>query len=404
MRIKSVRTAVVEANYDWTYTRIEADNGLVGLGESFFAPGLTAMIRDMREVLIGEDPRHLDRLFRRLQRAASGAGSVSGIIYNAISGIEAALLDLVGKSLGAPIWQLLGGKHRDRVRIYADCHAGGGLESFGPALNPREPQWYLDARAQLVSDERMDPSAYAERARQAVALGFDALKFDLDADETPSEERTRALSPDEIRMMAARIEAVRDAVGYGVDIAVDCHWRYPFADVIRIARAMEPFGLYWLEDPFPPYNTQSFLALRQSTSTPLCTGENLYLRHGFRELIEKQAVHILSPDLQKMGGLMEARRIADHAEMYDLLIAPHCIASPIGTLASAHLCAAIPNFAVLEFHGQDVPFWNDIIVGTEQPVIQNGSVAVTDAPGLGADLNEEVARRYAKPGEGFFTD
>ena len=105
-----------------------------------------------------------------------------------------------------------------------------------------------------------------------------------------------------------------------------------------------------------------------------------------------------------MGGLMEARRIADHAEMYDLLIAPHCIASPIGTLASAHLCAAIPNFAVLEFHGQDVPFWSDIIVGTEQPFIQNGSVAVTDAPGLGAELNEELARQYAKPGEGFFTD
>lgn len=404
MQITSIRTAVVEANYDWTFVRIEADNGLTGLGECFFAPGLTAIIRDLREVLIGQDPRHIDRHFRRLQRAASGAGSVSGIVYNAITGMEAAMLDLVGKSLGAPIWQLLGGRFRDEVRLYADCHAGIGLESVGPAMSPREPKWYLDALARLEGGESLDPAAYAARARNAVALGFDAMKFDLDAGAAPQEGQLRALTADEIDQMAARIGAARGAVGPAVDIAVDCHWRYSLADVVRIARALEPFNLLWLEDPVPPFNTRSILTLRESTSVPLCTGENLFTRHGFRDLIERQAVHFVSPDLQKVGGLLEARRIADHADMYDLLVAPHCIAGPIGTLASVHLCAAIPNFAVLEFHGQDVPFWPDVISGPAQPFIRNGRIAVPDTPGLGAELNEEVAREYLKPGEGFFDE
>jgi gluconate/galactonate dehydratase len=402
MRIKSVRTAVVEANYDWTYVRIETDTGLTGLGECFFAPGLTGMIRDLREIIIGEDPRHVDRLFRRLQRAASGAGSVSGIVYNAITGIEAALLDLVGKSFGAPIWQLLGGKFRDEVRLYADCHAGSGLESHGPALTAREPAWFLQEKNRLEVSDPLDPEAWAARARQAAAGGFDALKFDLDAGADPHEGQLRALTAGEIDAMAARVAAVREAVGLDVDLALDCHWRYPLADVIRIAQAIESFGLLWLEDPVPPFNTRSFRTLRESTTVPLCTGENLFLRHGFRELIEQQAVHLVSPDLQKVGGLLEARRIADQADMYDLLVAPHCIASPVGTLASAHLCAAIPNFAVLEFHGQDVPFWDEMLVGLPRPLIRNGRFRVPDAPGLGAELNEEVAWQYRKPGEDFF--
>src|SRR5687768_11481231 len=226
MQITSIRTAVVEANYDWTFVRIEADNGLTGLGECFFAPGLTGIIRDLREVLIGQDPRHVDRLTRRLQRAASGAGAVSGIVYNAITGLEAALLDLVGKSLGCPIWQLLGGKYRDEVRLYADCHAGVGLESYGPALNPREPAWYSAALSELVPDESLEPEAYARRARAVAAKGFDALKFDLDAGADTQEGQLCALTAAEIEMMAGRIGAVREAVGPGVDLALDCHWRY----------------------------------------------------------------------------------------------------------------------------------------------------------------------------------
>jgi L-alanine-DL-glutamate epimerase-like enolase superfamily enzyme len=404
MRIRSVQTAVVEANYDWTFVRIETDEGLYGTGECFFAPGLTAILRDLREVIIGEDPRNVDPLVHKLQRAASGAGSVSGIVHNAITGIEGALLDLTGKAMGVPIWQLLGGRFRTEVRLYADCHAGIGLESYGPVLNPREPDWYRRAVSELGEAESTEPEAYGRRAAAAAKLGFDALKFDLDADVAAAQYQLRPLNPHEIERMVARVQAVREAVGPEVEIALDCHWRYSLPDVVRIARALEPLHIFWLEDPVPPFNTQSLLTLRQSTAIPLCTGENLFLRHGFRDLIEQQAVHFVSPDLQKVGGLLEGRRIADHAAMYDLLVAPHCIAGPLGTLASAHLCAAISNFAVLEFHGQDVPFWGDLLTGIDGPLIDQGRIHVPERPGLGAELNEDLARQYAKPGEEFFGD
>src|SRR5207247_208827 len=161
----------------------------------------------------------------------------------------------------------------------------------------------------------LSPAAHADRARQAVALGFDALKFDLDVEEEPGEETIRPLGQPEIDRMAGRVAAIRAAIGPGVDLALDCHWRYRLADVIRIARACEPFNLLWLEDPVPPNNPASVAALARATSVPLCTGENLFLCHGFRDLIESQAAQILSPDLQKVGGLAEARRIADHADM-----------------------------------------------------------------------------------------
>src|SRR5216683_3891169 len=142
MKIVAVKTAVVEANYDYTFVRIYADSGEFGTGESFFSPGLTAIIRDLSPVLIGKDPRHIDRLTRELRRAASGAGAVAGYAHNAISGMETALWDLIGKHFQVPVWQLLGGQFRDQIRVYADCHAGEGLESYGPALLPREPAWF----------------------------------------------------------------------------------------------------------------------------------------------------------------------------------------------------------------------------------------------------------------------
>jgi L-alanine-DL-glutamate epimerase-like enolase superfamily enzyme len=403
MKITRLRTAVVEANYDWTFIRIETDRDLAGTGECFFAPGLTAILRDLEPVLIGEDPRDINRLFRRLQRGASGAGSVAGLVYNAISGVEAALWDLKGKALGAPVWELLGGKFRERVRMYADCHAGAGLESIGPMMLPRAPEWFRrSAENGIVAEEELTPAAHAARARQAVRMGFDALKFDLDAGERGSEERHQLLMSREIEAMQERVAAVRADVGPDVDLALDCHWRYAMADVIRIARACEPFNLLWLEDPLPPYNPASFLSLRQASAVPLCTGENLYLCQGFRELIQQQAVHIVSPDIQKTGGLAEARRIAEYADMYDLAVAPHCIASPIGTMAAVHLCASISNFVVLEFHGQDVPFWEACATGFEPPLIRQGSIEVPTGPGLGIELNEEIAREYRKPGEPFF--
>lgn len=422
MKITQVQTAVVSANYDWTFIKIHTDAGLTGLGESFCAPGLTGIINELATLLVGEDPRDLDRLWAKMRWGASGAGSMGGIVYNAISGLEAALFDVVGQRYEVPIYQLLGGKFRDRVRIYADCHAGEALEALSPLMVPRAPSWAeggsgeqvfagesnrpVHGRAYGEPDTHtiFTPEMYAKKARTVVAeMGFTALKFDLDVPNPHTiDTHSGTLTNAEVEFMEGLVAAVREAVGPGVDIAFDCHWRYGVSDAQRLACALEPYGLMWLEDPVPPENTEAMRRVTQATSTPIASGENYYLRYGFRDVVESGGLDIVAPDPQKTGGLLETRRIADLADTHYMAVAPHCIASPIGTMAAAHVAAAVPNFLALEWHGMSVPFWDDIASGHGGPIIDRGFVHVPDRPGLGITLNEDVARRYAKPGEPFF--
>lgn len=422
MKIVDVRTAVVEANYEWTYVRVYSDDGLTGLGESFCAPGLTNIIQDLKVLLIGEDPRNIDRLWSKMRWAASGAGSMGGIIYNAISGIEAALWDLTGKAYGVPVYQLLGGKFRDRVRVYADCHAGEALEALTPLMVARRPAWLTAEGQEAVAATAeshhpvhgraygtpgaaavFTPEMYAARARDVAGRGFTALKFDLDVPNPYTRDtQSGTLSHAEVKFMASLVEAVRTAVGDTVDIAFDCHWRYNVSDAQRLAYELEPYGLLWLEDPVPPENVAAMRRVTHSTRTPIASGENYYLRYGFREAVETGALDIAAPDLQKTGGLLEGRKIADLADTHYLAVAPHCIASPVGTIASAHVAAAVSNFLALEWHGMSVPFWEEMVTGLDGPVIQDGYITVPEGAGIGVELNEGVARRYAKAGEPFF--
>jgi L-alanine-DL-glutamate epimerase-like enolase superfamily enzyme len=411
VKIVRLKTAVVEGNFDWTFVRLETDEGIRGLGECFFAPGLTAILRSLEPLLLGEDPRDVHRLFRKLQLATSGAGSVAGIIYNAISGIEAALWDILGQSLSVPICRLLGGKFRDQIRIYADCHGGEALESLDDVLRSRRPSWMQDAPDHVAKDyysETKDaPSSsaddYRKRALAMRAQGYTALKFDLDVPGTEGPDpHNRCLTNPAIDHVVALVGSVRDAVGYGIDLAVDCHWRYSVSDVIKVAHALEPFRLLWLEDPVPPESVAALRAVSSRVRVPIATGENLYLFEGFREMLRTHSVGIATPDLQKVGGLAIAVQIAQFADVETIPIAPHNISSPVGTLASAHFCAAIPNFLVLEFHASDVPFWNDLVDGIPKPIIKDGWIQLPDKPGLGITLNEEVARKYSRKGEPFF--
>jgi L-alanine-DL-glutamate epimerase-like enolase superfamily enzyme len=411
MKIRRLKTAVVEGNFDWTFVRIETDEGIRGLGECFFAPGLTSILRSLEPVIQGEDPRDVHRLFRKLQLATSGAGSVAGIVYNAISGIEAALWDVLGQSLGVPIYRLLGGKFRDKVRVYADCHGGEALESLDEVLRSRPPSWMRPVANHAPKDyfgepapgPSASPEGYKKQALAMRSQGFTALKFDLDVPGTEgSDPHNRGLSNRAIDRMVELIGAVHDAVGSDTDIAVDCHWRYNVSDVLKMARELEPFRLLWLEDPVPPGNLEALKAVSSRVMTPVATGENLFLFAGFRQLLQEHALGIATPDLQKVGGIPEAVRIANFADDQTIPIAPHNISSPVGTLASAHFCAAIPNFLALEFHASEVPFWNDLAEGVAKPLIQDGFIRVPENPGLGVTLNEEVARRYARKGEPFF--
>ncbi len=424
LKITDVRTAVVEANYDWTFTRVYTDDGLTGIGESFLAPGLTQIIRDLKPLLVGEDPRNVDKLWSKMRWAASGAGSMGGIVYNAISGIEAALWDVVGKHYGAPIHALLGGKYRDKVRVYADCHAGEALESLDSVMVARSPKWMPEGEAETAvaseinqpahgraygeaeADEIFSPEMYAQKAREVVEeMGFTAIKFDLDVPNPYAlDTHSGTLTHSEIKFMVSLVEAVREAVGDTVDISFDLHWRYNVSDAKRLAYELEPYGLMWLEDPVPPENIEAMRRVTQSTKTPICSGENYYMRFGFREALEKEALDIIAPDLQKAGGLLEGRRICDLADTHYVAVAPHCIASPVGTIASAHVAAAVPNFLALEWHGMSVPFWDEMVTGFDGSVIQDGFIKVPEAPGLGVELNEDVAREYALEGEPFFEE
>jgi gluconate/galactonate dehydratase len=410
MKIVRLKTAVVEGNFDWTFVRLETDEGISGLGECFFAPGLTAILRSLEQVIQGEDPRNIHRLFRKMQLAVSGAGSVAGIVYNAISGIEAALWDLLGQWLQVPIYQLLGGKFRDSIRIYADCHGGEALESLDEVLRSRSPSWIAGGSGHVPKDyfeESHEPPLLPEQVRKHARImrskGYTALKFDLDVPGTGGLDLyNRFLSNAAIDRMVGLVAAAREAVGFEVDLAVDCHWRYNVSDVLKLARELEPFRLLWLEDPVPPGNLDTLRTVSSNAKIPVATGENLFLFTGFREILQTHAVAIATPDLQKVGGFSVALQIAQFADEQAIPIAPHNISSPVGTIAATHLCAAIPNFLVLEFHAAHVPFWNDLIDGLEQPVIQDGFIRLPEKPGLGVTLNDEVARKYARKGEPFF--
>lgn len=387
MKITDVQTAVIEGNFDWVLVRITTDAGVTGLGEAYWGAGVEDLVHLARPILIGQNPFNIGQLYEKMIRGLSGAGSQAGTTVTAISGIELALWDLVGRALETPISTLFGGRFREHIRIYADCHAG----------------------------EVHTPEAYAAKARQVVAKGFSAIKFDLDVDnpytrdisDDPSPRRSwyepynRTISSDERRFMVSLVAAVREEIGPDIMLAIDCHWKYNVPDVIKLAQDLEPYDLLWLEDPVPPENIDAQAKVAASTRTPLCTGENLYRKYGYRELIEKQAASIISPDIPKMGGLLEAKKVADHADTYFIPIAPHNVASPIGTVAAAHVCAAMSNFLVMEFHAQDVPWWDDLVLG-DGPVIRNGFIQLTDKPGHGLDLNEEVARAHVKPGHTFF--
>jgi len=372
MKVTHIGSVLLQP-FPWVLVKVGTDEGLVGIGEAYHGAGVHHIVVDERlqRPLLGQDPRNIDRLFRDMMHAMSASGYYQGAVMSAISGIEMALWDILGQALGAPIWQLLGGKFRDRIRLYNDCHAG--------------------------ADET--PQAYAAKAREVEARGFTALKFDIDPLPSRRDRYNRALSNDDIAHYVSVVTAIRQALHPNTDLAIDAHWAYVPASILQVAYALEDLALLWLEDPIPPENVAAMARVASSTRTPICTGENLYTRFGFRELIQAQAADIVSPDLSKAGGLLEGRRIADLADLYYLNVAPHNIGSPIETVAACHLCAAVPNFLALEFHHLDNALWDSLLVGGS--LIVDGHIAVPDRPGLGVALNEDAVRSCTKKDLGF---
>jgi galactonate dehydratase len=366
LKITDVRTAQVMGHGLQLHVRIYTDQGLYGHGEGTDAvQGGAGLVRMFRRFLLGQDPLNVEALWERIRTAGIFAGAQGGQYLAALSAVEIALWDLAGKALGVPVYQLLGGKVRDRVRLYCDS----------ATHHPDDPQ----ARQKLKEIE---------------AMGFTAVKIDIDEAQDPGRwDRVNwTASNAEIDRMVKEVAFVRETLSPRVDLAVDMHGRYDAPTAKRVASELERFHLLWLEEPVPPENIDVMRDVRESTKTPICAGENLFLRHGFRELLEKRAVDIVMPDLQKCGGLLEGRKIADMAHTYYTPFAPHCVVSPIGTMASCHVCAAVPNFLVLEWHWiSRLELWRNFV--REGDIIEKGFVTLPERPGIGVEMNEEAARK-----------
>ena len=374
--ITDVQTTMVDGNFPWTLVRVYTDAGIVGTGEAYWGAGVPEIIERMTPFVVGQNPLDLDRLFEHLVQKTSGEGSIEGITVSAIAGVEVALHDLAGKILEVPAYQLLGGKYRDRVRVYCDCHAG---------------------------DESEPESNAAEAERVIEDLGYDALKFDLDVPSGHEKDRAnRHLRGPEVGHKAEIVQAVTERIGDRADAAFDCHWTFSAGSAKRLAKEIEDLDVWWLEDPVPPENHDVQREVTQHTTTPIGAGENVYRKHGHRRLLEEQAVDVVAPDLPKVGGMRETRKIADMADTYYVPVAMHNVSSPVGTMASAHVATAIPNSLAVEFHSYELEWWDDLYEGA--PIIEDGRIEIPEEPGLGLTLDMDAVGDHMVAGDTLFDE
>jgi galactonate dehydratase len=370
MKITAVKTVVVNAEMrNWVFVKVETDQaGLWGWGEASLewkTRSVVGAVEDFAPMVVGEDPARIEHLYQKMYRQSFWRVGVIGM--SAISGIEQALWDIRGRVLGVPVYQLLGGAVRERVRMYT--HLGGG-----------------EMKAVYESQQSADPQLVADRAREVVARGYTAVKVLI----TPPTESLSSLAA--LRGAERAMAALREAVGDGVEVMIDCHGRHAPGNALEFCRALAPYRPYFIEEPVPPENVDAMAEVRRASPVPIATGERLVTRHQFRELFEKQACHVIQPDLCHCGGLWEAKKIAAMAEAYYLGVAPHNPLGPVANAAALHFALSTPNFLIQEDMLTDVP-WRWEVVRHDLRT-EGGFWLPCDAPGLGVEVDEEAARRY----------
>ncbi|MFP4093742.1 MAG: mandelate racemase/muconate lactonizing enzyme family protein [Cyclobacteriaceae bacterium] len=379
LKITDVKCAYIRNGHS-LFVKVFTNQDVWGNGEAVDAtPGTYHLVKMMGDRIKGKSPLNIHRIFEDVRRRGFFEGAQSGMYISVLTAIETALWDLSGKVLDMPVYQMMGGKFRDKVRVYMDTA--------------------------LYQNRLPTPEDFAKSARQAVDMGMTAVKFDLDQANDPGkyDAYNWTASPAELQRMYDQVAAAREEVGPTIDICCDMHGRYDLTSGKKVAKMLEPLNLMWLEEPIPAENAEAYRYITESTSTPICAGENLYLAHGFRRLLEIGAVDIIMPDLQKAGGLGEAQRIANLANLYYVPFAPHMVASYLGAMASAHVCASVPNFMVLEwqiyFHTN--PMYKEI-VSYDGEMVVDGFIPLSEKPGIGVEINEEGMRKYADKDVPFF--
>jgi galactonate dehydratase len=368
--------------------RIDTDAGTFGIGEAADFPGVRSVIEWARPWLIGRDPLVIGPVVRALVHGAlptpdplpapsimSPVGTPTGPAVWAAAGLEVALWDLAGKALGQPVHMLLGGAYRRSVRVY--------LDRSGVA-------------------EVADQGAWRALGEQVVEDGFDWLKVDLEqvAWDLATDAWSRSLGTAQIAAVVERIGLIRDAVGPGVDIGLDGHMAFDVESAIRVARALEPLRLRWLEDPIPIVSLDSLARVRAGSPIPIAAGEMFTADH-FRQAMDADALDICHPDVLFVGGLREAQRVGSLADLHHLPVAFHDNGGAVNTIATAHVAATIPNLLGMEYHFHGAP-WVATVARRDLPFMRDGVVPLDDAPGLGLELDEGVCRRHLADGETWF--
>ena len=398
MKITAVRCAVIGRH---PIVRVVTDEGLSGYGQvEFWKPYAKAHIDLLAETIVGMDPSDVERVMLRIRHR--GAFKPWGA---AVSAIEMACWDLAGKAAGVPVYKLLGGKVRDRVRIY-----NGGvrfaMESWGP------DDFAADTRRMLESPEGFtiikQPIAFhSPMARQVPDFHYG----EVTTRPIPGLRDTGYLTRKGFDHVVQCVEAMADVTGDRVGLALDCGPGWTLPDAKKFAKAVEHLNLMWLEDlmsgdQVPFVNAPAYRDLTMSTTTPIHTGEQIYLRHNFRELIETRAVNILGPDPCDVGGIAELKRVAEYAEVHGLQFAPHGTANGLlGLAALVQVSAALPlNFIAFEMPIGEPDWWYDIVEGLPSPIAKDGFIEIFERPGMGVDLIPEKAAVYLDEGDRAFFD
>ncbi len=370
MKITNIKTVVVNAEMrNWVFVKVETDQaGLYGWGEASLewkTRAVVGCVEDFAPMLIGEEVDRIEHLYQKMYRQSFWRVGVIGM--SAISGIEQALWDIRGKVLNQPVYKLLGGAVRSRVRMYT--HLGGG-----------------DMRAVYETAGAQDAQLFVDRALEVVAKGYTAVKVLI----TPPTEALNSIA--DYKYAARVMEAMRLAVGDDVDIMIDCHGRHSVANAIEFCRVLAPYRPYFIEEPVPPENADLMAEVRRASPVPIATGERLVTRHQFRELFEKNACAVIQPDLCHCGGLWEAKKIAAMAEVYAMGVAPHNPLGPVANGAALHFALSTPNFLIQEDMLTDVPWRWEVV--QHALTTKDGYWLPTEAPGLGIEVNETAAARH----------
>jgi galactonate dehydratase len=368
VRIKSARTTIVGTPWrELVFLELETDAGLVGTSEVRMVSRTETLLGCLDELaprhVIGTDPFDVERLAWNIQRAEyDRPGEVS---QSALASFDVACWDIIGQSLGVPVWKLLGGKFHERVPAYANG-------------------WYQSER---------EPAAIGVLARKVVAAGYRAIKLDPfghASAELPAPERRRAVGI---------VSAVRDAVGPDVEIMIEMHGRFTPSTAAAVARLLEPFDPAWIEEPTPPENPVAYRSVRAATHLPIATGERAHTMEDIRGFIEGGLVDVVQVDLTHFGGFLAMKRLAGWADAYSLLLAPHNVCGPVGTMANLHFAVATPNYKILEHFNDFADAWVHELVDASPRIDRaDGCFVAPTRPGLGLKLNHDVCAKHPRTG------